>query len=95
MDLVISTKVQKKIWEKDDRKITISDIEQCFLNRSKGFLVDDREDNRTDPPTKWFISTNDAERVLKIVFIEKGNGYEIKTAYPPNKKEVRIYEELG
>jgi len=96
MDILpYSFKVSKRIAEKLNKKhkVTISEVWECFLNRTQGLLGDTRLDHRTEPPTLWFIAETDDERLLKIVFIELTDGtYEIKTAYEPNNNEVTIYE---
>lgn len=66
------------------------------MNREGGLLEDTRVNNRTEPPTMWFIAATDKCRQLKIVFIELDDGnYEIKTAYEPNGIEVIIYEKYS
>lgn len=90
-NLKISEYVLRKL--EDKHQVKYDEIEQCFLNREKGFLFDVRLNHKTNPPTQWFISKTDHERTLKIVFIKLFNGmYEIKTAYEPNLSEVSIYE---
>jgi uncharacterized DUF497 family protein len=94
MVLNIKEGVIKKLLEK--HAVTRTEVEECFLNRIKGLLEDTREENKTTPPTLWFISETDQGRLLKIVFIELKNGtYEIKIAYEPNEIEVRIYEKYA
>ena len=91
INLRVSPLILQKLLEK--HQVCFEEIEQCFLNREKGFLYDIRLDHKTNPPTQWFIAETDCGRTLKIVFIKLFNGmYEIKTAYEPNKTEVRIYE---
>ncbi|HVY53630.1 MAG TPA: ADP-ribosyl-(dinitrogen reductase) hydrolase [Gammaproteobacteria bacterium] len=76
--------------------VLTSEIEECFLNRTKGLLEDTREHNKTCPPTLWFIAETNYGRSLKIVFIELSNGqYQIKSAYEPNDLEVEIYEKYA
>ena len=87
----ISQRIIAKL--KSKHKVDRKEILECFLNRTGGFLEDTREEHKTEPPTMWFIAETNKERKLKIVFMELANGkYEIKTAYEPNKIEVRIYE---
>lgn len=88
-------KISEWVLFKLDIKHGVSpdEIEQCFMNREKGFLFDIRLEHKTNPPTQWFVAKTDQGRTLKIVFIKLFNGmYEIKTAYEPNLKEVNIYE---
>jgi hypothetical protein len=89
-NLKISAVVLQKLLHK--HKVKLDEIEECFMNRIKGFLVDTRENNATNPPTQWFIAETDKGRKLKIVFIASGSMYEIKTAYAPNSTEVKIYD---
>ena len=92
---MLEIKISKNIIDKLHKKHRdIEDeVSECFLNREKSFLEDTRLTHRTDPPTMWFIAKTDHNRLLKIVFIELIDGkYEIKTAYEPNEKEVKIYE---
>ena len=87
----INKNILNKITEK--HQVNIDEIYECFLNRSKGLLEDTRVNNKTNPPTLWFIAETDHGRLIKVVFIELLNGnYEIKTAYEPNQMEISIYE---
>jgi len=91
MKLLISVSVKEKLKEKHG--VNISEVEECFLNRCKGFLEDTREKNKTNPPTQWFIAETDHGRNLKVVFVRYPNGsVALKTAYEPNKTEVAIYD---
>lgn len=56
MQLVISDAIRAKLQAKHD--VSSKDVRECFENREGGFLEDDREDHRTDPPTLWFIAPN-------------------------------------
>lgn len=67
------------------------EIYECFATRDRKFLIDDREKNRTDPPTMWFISDTFMGRFLKVVFIRTTDKVVIKTAYDPNQTEIGIY----
>lgn len=80
---------------KDKHTVDRREIEQCFDNRDGGFLVDDREDHRTDPQTLWFIAPTNFNRLLKVVFISIDGKIHIKTAYEANETEIRIYERHG
>jgi hypothetical protein len=77
-------------------QVTIDEVEECFLNQTKEFLEDARVDHLTIPPTRWFISETDRERVLKIVFVEHpGELFQLKTAYEPNSEEEKIYDKYA
>ena len=71
------------------------EVHQCFENKCGVFLEDDREENKTDPATLWFIAPTNKERLLKIVFIYDNGNNHIKTAYEPNQVEIDIYEQEG
>ena len=76
------------------------EVRECFLNRhpDSDYLTDDREDNRTDPETLWFLARTNCNRLLKVCFIyyeDRGTSI-LKTAYPPNADEVKIFaDEFG
>jgi hypothetical protein len=87
--LVISPEVLAKIEKK--HFIERKEVEQCFLTREGGLLIDDREQHRTDPPTQWFLARTNRGRLLKIVFVQNGPTIQLKTAYEPNQTEIDIY----
>ncbi|MBK2124967.1 hypothetical protein [Fangia hongkongensis] len=91
--LVATAKIKDKLWNK--HKVTISEVHQCFINREGCTLIDDREQNKTIPPTQWFLAETDAGRLLKIVFIEFESDIVLKTSYEPNSKEREIYKCLN
>lgn len=97
MKIAITPKVLAKLEQKHG--VTPKEVEQCFLNRTGGFLEDTREQHRTDPPTQWFIGETNKGRRLKVVFvrrqIEAGPQIDLRTAYVPNAEEIRIYEKFG
>ena len=93
MPLVISPNVRDKIANKNP-PVTESEILECFANRSGKYLYDTREEHKSDPPTRWFISETDKGRNLKIVFIQKNKDVIIRTAYKPNRDEQRIYRRV-
>lgn len=70
------------------------EVIECFENRTKKALIDDREQHRTDPATEWFISETDAGRRLKVVYIRASATISvIRTAYEPSEDEERIYRQ--
>jgi uncharacterized DUF497 family protein len=93
MNIVLSEKVRQKLMVK--HMVRGSEIWQCFQNREGIFLTDEREDNKTDPPTLWFIAETDNARILKIVFVYAHGKLHIKTAYQANQVEISIYERHG
>jgi len=94
MHITASRTILQKL--KIKHRVTISEVEECFLNQAKEFLEDTRGDHLTIPPTRWFVSETDRARVLKIVFVEDpGEVFELKTAYEPNSEEERIYDKYA
>jgi len=89
--LIISPSVRKKL--RDKHNVTEDEIKECFLNKneSRGHLEDTRADHKTDPATMWFISETHRERRLKVVWMNTEEGAVIKSAFPPNEVEERIY----
>ena len=87
----ISEDVRRKLKEKHG--VEPEQVKACFFNREGCYLVDVREEHKTEPPTRWFISQDDRGKLLKVCFIyfAAEKAYEIKTAYPPNQLEVTIY----
>ena len=94
MPLKISHSVRAKLGNKNP-PVTREEIEECFANRSGTYLEDTREQHKTDPPTKWFIAETYYGRKLKIAFIQKGANTIIRTAYDPNKNELRIFNKYS
>jgi hypothetical protein len=94
MALVLSRRVREKLASKTP-PVSEDEILQCFANRSGRYLLDHREQNQTDPPTRWFLAETDYGRVLKVVFIQKDQLVVIKTAYDPNGIERDIYRRFG
>lgn len=90
MSLVVSPRVREKLAQKVP-PVTESEILQCFANRQGWYLTDEREEHRTDPPTRWFVAETDYGRKLKVAFIQAGEDVIIKTAYDANDTEQRIY----
>ncbi|WP_104002337.1 BrnT family toxin [Marinobacterium lutimaris] len=92
MALIISEKIQQKLTHKHG--VSRKEVVQCFANRDREIdpLIDDREENRTDPPTHWLIAETDHGRRLKVVFVvcDDQNVY-LKTAYEPSRKEMRMF----
>lgn len=95
MGLVISQKTREKLRKK--HCVTEEEIKQCFASRDGRFLIDTREEHRTDPPTHWFLAETYYGRLLKVVFVPDVDGEDlhIKTAYEPNEIEMHIYRKYG
>ena len=94
MSLKVSAQVQAKLAAKKP-PVTQAEIEQCFANRTGVYLLDEREQHASDPPTRWFIAETSYGRKLKIVFIPRDGDIVIRTAYDPNADESRIYSKFS
>ena len=92
IQLQMSDGIREKLKVKHG--ITEEQVQSCFLNRERGYLIDDREDHKTDPPTLWFISEDDTGMLIKVCFIyfPQDQTFDIKTAYYPNETEIEIYK---
>lgn len=75
--------------------VTRREVEQCFDNLCGTYLLENREEHRSEPPTLWFIAPTNHDRLLKIVFIFIDGNIRIKSAFPPNSDEICIYEKIG
>ncbi|RRQ19921.1 BrnT family toxin [Thiohalobacter thiocyanaticus] len=93
MALIVSSRVKAKLIEK--HSVSEEEVIQCFATREGGFLKDTREEHLTDPPSQWFVAETYFGRILKVVFIMEDGDIYIKTAYPANSKEIRIYEKYA
>lgn len=91
--IVISDEIEEKLRKKHD--VTRREIEQCFDNRTGRLLIDNRPENATKPPTRWFIAETNNNRLLKVVYVRRDGQYFLKTAYEPNSEELRIYRKYG
>ncbi len=94
MPLEISNGVRRKLASKEP-PVTEAEIVECFANRLSKYLYDVREDNKTNPPTRWFVAETDYGRKLKVVFMSIGDNIVIKTAFEPNPDEIRIYNKFS
>lgn len=90
-NLIISETIQQKLIQK--HAVYRREVEQCILNIDGPMLEEAREDHRTDPPTRWFLSSTNAGRLLKVVFVLRDGKIFIRTCYSPNADEIRIYND--
>ena len=91
MDLLISKATEQKLKYK--HKVSLHEVFECFQNRTNKALIDNRQQHRTFPPTKWFISKTNAGRELKVVFVKFSlNQIALKTAYDANDAIKQLYE---
>ena len=90
-------KVSQGIVEKlrKDHSVDLGEVRQCFYNRCGKLLLDTRIEHQTNPPTLWFIAQTNHNRLLKIVYIQKGDQVQLKSAFEPNAEEIRIYRRYG
>lgn len=95
MPLFISPKVREKLLVK--HKVTEAQVLQCFANKTGRDLIDTRPQHRTNPPTRWFIAETDFGLRLKVCYVydPATQVVEIKSAFPPNAEEERIYKKHG
>lgn len=89
MELLVSPAVREKLEVKHG--VTVAEVEECFINSTKRFLLDARARHRTNPPTFWFIAPTNGGRLLKVVFIRGRHGVILKSAFEPDDLEKRIY----
>jgi len=74
-------------------KVSIREIKQCFANRTGKFLIDNRAQHATNPPTQWFVAETDKGRWFKVIFmINQKSEFVIKSAYEPEAAAKRIYQ---
>jgi hypothetical protein len=90
MSIILSQKIRDKLADKNHR-VTERDICECFANKTRGFIEDDREEHRTDPATMWFVSENNYGRRIKVMFVIRDSDIYIKSAYPATEAVARMY----
>jgi hypothetical protein len=91
--LVISPKIEEKLRAKHD--IEPAEVTECFYNRTKGALIDTREEHKTKPPSEWFIAKKDKGRLLKVIFVPDKGQIFIKSCFDADKTSIRIYNKLA
>lgn len=90
VNLRISPGVLEKLGTK--HKVDRREIEQCFDNKCGLFLMDDREDHQSDPPTLWFVAPTNKGRLLKIIFIYRDGHMDLRSAYDADAAAQRLYD---
>ncbi|MHA6916173.1 ADP-ribosyl-(dinitrogen reductase) hydrolase [Ralstonia pseudosolanacearum] len=93
LNLIITPSIKHKLEVKHN--VTELEVRQCFLNLCGTYLVDDREDHRTDPPTLWFVAETDRGRKLKIIFVPADGNIMLKSAYDASPEVQGIYDRHG
>ncbi|NUZ07622.1 ADP-ribosyl-(dinitrogen reductase) hydrolase [Piscinibacter koreensis] len=91
--LVVSAAIIAKLREK--HQVSVREVEQCFENKCGTFLIDDREDCQTDPPTLWFIAPTNRDRLLQVVFVYRERNMYLKSAFEPTPEKIDRYNRLG
>ena len=78
--------------------IEVIEVEEALLNyypktRDPMPVKDERESNRTVPPTFWFIAQTTSERTLKVVVIphKKAGLLILKSAHEPDQAEKEYF----
>lgn len=91
MNLYFSQGVRDKL--KNKHSVTEAQVLQCFANREGKYLIDDREEHRTEPATRWFVASTDYGIMVKVCFVFDPNTklIEIKTAYRAPPAVIAIY----
>lgn len=90
MGVKISPSIVKKLADKHG--VQPEEIDECFSNVTDGgFLIDDRADHQSDPPTHWFIAETNKGRELEVCFMHIDKDIHIKTAFEPNAAQKRVY----
>lgn len=89
-NLIISQDILDKL--RDKHQVDRREVEQCFANKCGLYLIDDREDHRSDPPTLWFVAPTNHGRLLKVVFIHRDGKVFLRTAYEADEAARKIYD---
>ena len=81
---------------KNKHGVSAVEVEQAFLNRTGSLAKETRPQNQGTEDRRWFISTTDEGRELKVVFFidVDENAPVVITAYEPNDDEVNLYEKI-
>lgn len=92
-NLVISPAILSKL--RDKHGVERREVEQAFENKCGTFLLDEREDHKSDPPTLWFVAPTNGRRLLKVVFIFREGKVFLRTAYDADAITQSIYDAKG
>ena len=93
MPINLSDKMRAKLAAEHD--VGEPEVHQCITNRTGKVLFDTRAQHQTNPPTVWFVAPTNKGRLLKLVYIRRGDDFDIRTCYEPNEDELRIYRKYG
>ncbi|PRC94669.1 ADP-ribosyl-(dinitrogen reductase) hydrolase [Solimicrobium silvestre] len=93
MTLIIDPPIRVKLREK--HQVSEVEVRECIRNTSGKYLMDDREEHKTNPPTYWFLSETDNGRMLKIVFMLKGSDMILKSAFEPRPSDIKTFNKAA
>jgi len=93
MSIVIAPRIKAKLADK--HQVSEEEVHQAFDNICGNFLIDDREDHRTDPPTLWFVAETRKGRLLKVIFVHRDGNNVVKSAYDADEKAQTIYDKFA
>lgn len=94
-NLVITPGILRKIGQPCHGSLTQRIVEQCFENHCGRLCTDDREEHRTDPPTRWFVAPDNHNRPIKVVYVQEGVTVYLKSAYPADPDVVRVFNKYA
>lgn len=92
-NLIISPDTEEKLIKKHGLRRV--DVEQCFRNRQRSYLLETRPEHKTEPLSEWFIAENDSGKLIKIVCIFIDGMVYLKSAFTPNEDEISIYNTMS
>lgn len=92
-NLIISPAMAAKL--RDSHQVSVREVQQCFENKCGVYLEDTREDNRTDPPSLWFIAPTNKGRILKVIFVFRDAKVYLKSAYEAEPAAISVYDRNG
>lgn len=91
--LIVSAVILEKL--RDKHGVSRREVEQCFENKCGMYLIDERADHQTDPPSLWFLAPTNEGRLLKVVFMFLDGNIHIKSAFEPEQDAITLYDEKG
>lgn len=94
VDLIVTKQVEEKLLAKF-HPVTIIEVEEAISTFDGRMILDDRPNNKTNPPTYWFLAETFDGRLLKIVIKldKKNKAAYLRTAYAPDEEEIIFYED--
>jgi len=75
--------------------VSVGEVEECFFNYEtpERYLIDDREEHATNPPTHWFISETNRGRKLKIMIVNRDGNIYLKSAYDAKESVLKLFRQ--